>query len=616
MLILPDDILFNIAESQKNDPNVLSDELVSSKKDKPKASVKANVIKKSLAFKKYNLIYYKRFYRFILNKYFDQFDKINQLLLPALPQQLQENYIEIIHAEEYDEELFDINKEDVENTFFGIIKKIWNFIKLFFNIKKWYKRIKWVFRVFKKWYSKRKVVKTALISGGTSITKGIIDGKELPEDANLPFFERLKLRINMFIEKYGKNLWIGIKDFLSTWFDLPINDAEDLVITYNKAGGEGVKKWVENKVNSYKEIVEPYIGYNLPSISFPTNNKKTSISNFIKKEEPGSLLLKSRSNSIFNNNTIIKQQNVLAIKPDKTKSVSTFDKIKNTVLHPIETYKQSDLKNAVDEFIEKGKNGLKIFLNFYEIYKLTRNWLKDIDTFRINVINSYKKVLTITDSITDFYNRHLTLDEESLLKIANIKIGKDLDRSLKDSKKDKTKIKPRPDFNATGKINKINDYVLDRLSKSKSTGNILLFTAFGRHHSTDIKDINGEKTEKKGNIPQLKTGVTFWKKEDKFENISDLLESSNEELIDKHYKEQNGFTLFTRQKTKKKSIDYNPADISVYDGYKLFEFDNAIKESKYDKLTQEKIKQMHIKNKLLYEFLNRAVWIKDSIPVF
>lgn len=653
MIILPDDILFGISESQKSDTNILSDNLSTIQEDKPNFLIRKNKVNNFRLLGRYTQLYFRNLYRFLFNTFFLEFDRINQFLIPYVPKELQEPFMEIIDTRGY-EEVHNKLKEAAESPLWKLVKKVYSAIKLLFDIKRWYSRIKWLVSLFKNFYKTyRRTGQISLIGGG-AIGAILMAGENGPNYKNLSITEKLKLKINAAAESILVPPPDGsiVRDFITEWMGIPL----DTAMEYSAVFGEGYKNAEESRENKY------IFSLSLGNID---TEKELNGSNWLNSMLNVKTSMKHEINRLnveinVNNSIISLEQNNFQNKVDLSFSAGIIGGIKAVInkaksnipeneqikkgIADIDTV-MADIRNAAladagnirmvynNNKIRLGSAAAKIismlnasrnvkwriYAKLYETYIHSRNWLSNMDIFNEAVGNEATKTINkIQDSLKSFLDKNLDVYKPENIKSLlynnyKIKLGREGGREVKDLKKSKDKIKPVPERTADLKIDKISELVSEALKKDKEIGKISLWLKLGYDYSrnTTINYNTETETIKRGDVPML--NVNKGPKPIKDVSIAELLEKSNEYYSKQAYKKEHGFSFFTRTSTMQNAIDYKPADISNYDNQKLFKFDERMKD--YNVLHKEKVRQMHIKNRLFYEIYNRIVWIKDSVPI-
>lgn len=651
MLTLPDDILFVISESQKSDPNILSEEKPQKKESKLKSVLRLNLVNKKTPFDKYKKTYYTDIYKNVFDVYEKQFEKINQLLLPPPP----------VLEYEVDEKIDLPEKIEVaacdkpgDSSFFGqvweVIKKVWDFFHNIFSITKWANRIRKLISRIKKIKNIFSIKKK---KRGKSFLKKVFKKAKKFGKAVKQFLKRQKTRLKKFWRKRAKPLLKRLKKWLIKNIKRWAKKLKTVAKKVIKKILRKVKRFILKRVKKIllkivkklaKQLIKQAVQWLMrivgtaisatgigavvgvaliaASIAWTAYDIKSEIDdirNFDADEEDDD----DEEDDEDEKEGEEKENNAGA----ENKDVNKPKKIKKgrpenshipprPVENPNKIEKGSETDKVLKAFKSHSNQRYQIIGELFEIYEHTQNWLYNMDEFQVRTSNAMTRFVNNTLSKLEvFVKNHLDLiyDKDLLWNGAKIRLGREsIEREIKNIKKDKSKIKPRPKPVADWKIDAINKFVLSELKNGNEVGWFGIKRKFGSGYSVDITNTYEVTNIKRGDDPKLKTGKTYWGNEDKFESIRDLLDESNKALLSLRY---SGVSAVTKYETMRKEVDYNPADISKYDGKQLFMFDQTLKKAEYADLNKAKTRQMRIKNRLLYDTLNRIVWLKKGVEV-
>lgn len=619
MLVLPDDILFQIAETQRPNPNVVSDESISAKpQSKLKAILRKNKIKKEPELGHYTKDYYKSTFDFLLKTQAKFWDVLNRYTLGdtffAGQAQAQEDYSYIAKIDrsedEEEEESCPVCPSPLNNSFIGriwkAVKAIWNGFQKLLEIRKWLKRARQIYDLIKNWGSKKK-------SGISKLWNKV-----------KRFFRKAKSRLAKFWKKRVRPILKRLWKWLKRKFRKIKNILKKAFKKFKKLFNR-FKKWILKKlkkilIKAFKKIAKTLakqlIKWVLRIVAGMLT--ATGIGAIIgaaiiaatwawdaydmvrpEEEEPdddNELDEDELEDDDPDSKEAIKEQQQALEKSTKPKKSSKANtpafKTKPAQARTVEYHEDGRLKMGlgegrhkdavVDALYANANDKFVIFGSLYEFYQYCYKWLQGQEQFAINGIKELDKGFNALFEILNDYAYNIMKYDE--------KVWFDyfLEKYKFDPFNNRNRTKPKPkDWQVEHRIEKVDKFVTDSWNKGGRPTYFYIRYKLGSWYAADTSFKSGEvdngSNYKGGNAPGK------WMKK-----LMPELKESNKYFL----KEYPQYT------------EYNPADISPIDKVKLTNVEQLIKQN--NKPQEEKMNAMSKKNMLLYDMWNRAAWIENG----
>lgn len=625
MLVLPDDILFNIAETQKSDPNVVSDNESSKKEDnKVNPISRKNKVQKVSVLGPYTKDYYRSLFDFLHKSQAKFWNNLNRFILgdEYFDNQVvaEEDYSFLGRLFRRKEKKPEIPKcpEPLTDSFisriFKVVKKIYDAFDLFLKIKKWYNKAKKIYNTIKNWAGKNKArikkfvqtirkilskTKKRLINLWKKHIKPI-----LKRSWNL--IKRLFRRIRVVFKKAWRRSKKIFKKVLKTFFKWLKRRVKKvfkkvLKILIKKLGKQalrlllkllgnaliatGVGAIIGGAIVAATWAWEAYDIYDMvrpePPDPFEDDEEveeeeieelnTPNIKGELDRSKPSKKIanLPQASKSIQSTNSVVIQKN-----EDGTIKMGEGNK----------RYKD----DIINSLYSNADNHYIIFGSLYELYQHCYRWLQGQEEF---AIKSFEKFSTefdkIFNKINDFLYNNLNYNEKDWLDHCITKYGFDPFHN-----RNRSILKPK-EWNPNERMKVADDYVTRRWKDGKGIQIDSFYLRFqlGKEYASKINfiDDSGFSLSKLfKSDPQEKL----------INKLTSLLKDSNKDIVKQYPKYK----------------DYNPADISSFDKKKLANVQDMMKN--LTKLDEAKLDEMNTKNKLLHEYWNRMAWLDSGLGTF
>lgn len=645
MILLPDEILFGIAETQKLDPNLVSGDTSTVKpKKKIRAIFLQNLIKRD---KKLLGRYTKRYFVQLFDGYLKNFSKewkrIN-LLLTDVKEEKKGIVLNLANffsnvwsqSKEKIKEKIKETKDQIYGWILNALKILWDAIKM---ILKWGSK-KLIQLGIKIWnyIRKRGSKKGGLIRRAKALftklrNKFIKIYNKRIKPAIKKFFKWLSKRLKNVIKiskrgfKFFKKVFGKLFNFLSKILRKIVIKAVKKIVQFivkqaikwglralaSALTATGIGAIIGAAIWALTIAMEAYDYYEMATdvMSVDSDVEGEGEEDEEEIEDP------------FTQSTPKKIKTQKFALRNAEEFVRVVDKDGSLVMGKAGSYRYSD--DITKSLYNSQEQSFQIFGSLYEFYQHVFKWLEGQETFGVDGINAIVNGINEYNvALNDFLYSHLAYKEKMWREYAKTKYGVDFmnyrNRSDKDWVLKKSKGGPsRPKrlyANTDSKIKKVANWTTERWRNGKGETTLSLTTSikFGRNHYTTMRFLTGETLNKvfvgtSRKSSESSNTIKNITKQNKFLEDS----SANDSMLPQ--KPLSSSVEASRVKNNDENNEYfiTSKDISSIGSIKEIDIEKTL--TRYISARDNKIEALIDKNDLLYELHNRWAWYEKSIPI-